>query len=83
MPCKAVFFQRHFTSNFINIFFLLGLCTTADGRTENVDLVIVATLRMAMMSCGSCRLEKRVARFVVLSNVKEKAPLTVQEVEAR
>ena len=62
---------------------MLELCTTADGRTENVDLVIVATLPMAMMSCGSCRLEKRVPRFVVLSNVKEKALLSVQEVEAR
>jgi hypothetical protein len=38
--------------------------TNSDGKTENAGLVIAAILRMVMMNCGSCRLEKIVAVFV-------------------
>jgi len=50
---------------------------------ENVDLAIAAILHMAMMNCGSCHLEKIAAVFVVLATVKERAMLSVQQIEAR
>jgi hypothetical protein len=78
---QGVLFENNHIK-FLSIFLLFKFQTTADGRMVNVDLVIAAILHMAMMSCGSCHLEKIAEVFVVLA-VKERATLSVQQVEAR